>query len=88
MKIAGYCLIAFAALPTFVVGQGAVTEAKRDDVASGVIVLETPTEIRVNITPCSNAGNVVVFYQPFNKVKLGTVTCGSRTLDRFQVEKR
>jgi hypothetical protein len=77
-------------------GRSAVVEAagqrtiaaRPGDVASGVVVLESPRELRLRVDPCRES-DVVVFYAPFTKSRLGAGTCGNgQAFDRFQVEQR
>lgn len=75
------------AVPISVAAQ-VTTEAQRGDIASGVVVMETPTELRLQTSPCTPGGHVVLFYAPYVKTKVGNIRCGSQVLDRIQVEKR
>jgi len=62
--------------------------ARRGDVASGVVVFESPSELRVRVDPCRDS-DVVVFYAPFTKVRLGPGSCGyGPAFDRVQAEQR
>ena len=64
--------------------------AKTGDVASGTIAAETVKGLQLKTEPCntSNKSTIVVFSPPFRKTKIGTITCGTTVLDRYQVEKK
>lgn len=61
--------------------------AKPGEVASGVVVFEDQNELRLRVDPC-RPSDVIVFYAPFVKVRLGPGGCGGQAFDRFQVEKQ
>jgi hypothetical protein len=65
-----------------------IIEAKPGDIASGVLIKDTAGELRLKTAPCDENSTVVVFYAEYRKEKIGQVTCGDQTLDRYQVEKK
>jgi hypothetical protein len=68
--------------------QSEVIEARPGDIASGVLIKDTVSEVRLKTSPCDENSTVVVFYAEYIKTKIGQVTCGAQTLDRYQVEKK
>jgi len=66
---------------------GRTVAAGPGQIASGAIVFENQNELRLQVDPC-NGGDVIVFYAPFVKVRLGQGGCSGQVFDRFQVEKR
>ena len=88
MKRAALAVGLFAATPAWLVAQAFVTVARTNDIATGVVALELPTEVRLKSSPCSDSSALIVFYPPYVKTKIGTITCGSQVLDRYQIEKQ
>lgn len=70
------------------VQQREVVVARVGDVAAGTIALLNEKELRLDTSPCDAKAVVVVFYPPYVKTKIGTVTCGTRVIDRYQAEKK
>jgi hypothetical protein len=88
MKILRLSVLVLAALPLWVGAQGRVIEAGRDDIATGAVILDTGAELRLNTSPCGGNANVIVFYAPYTKSRIGTLRCGSQVIDRYQVAKQ
>ena len=65
-----------------------IVEAQRDEIASGVIVLENARELRLKISPCDDRSDIVVFAAPFVKTKITPVRCGAQTVERYQVQRK
>jgi hypothetical protein len=88
MKRAILAAALLAVAPAWLVAQQFISVARTNEIASGVVAFELPTEVRLKVSPCSNASALVVFYPPYVKTKIGTITCGSQVLDQYQVEKQ
>jgi len=68
--------------------QPALIFAKSGDAASGVVISENDTQLRLNVTPCAQTASVVVFQKPYSKSVHGTTTCGGVTKALAQVLKQ
>jgi hypothetical protein len=88
MKRVAFLAALLAVVPVWLLAQQAVSVARPSEIASGVVALELPSEVRLQVSPCSNASPLIVFYPPYVKTRIGTVTCGSKVLDQFQIEKK
>lgn len=60
------------------------TEASFGDTASGVILLESGDTLYLDTRPCTS--HVIPFNKPYKKIKIGSITCNGKQVDRYQVE--
>jgi hypothetical protein len=88
MKKLRLSLFVLAALFLGIGAQGRVLEAGRDDIATGAVILDTGAELRLNTSPCGGSGDIVVFYAPYTKSRVGALRCGSTVIERYQVAKQ
>ena len=68
--------------------QQRAVEAQKGDIANGIVGLEDQKQLRLNTDPCNAKSDVVIFYPPYTKTKVGPVKCGDAVLERYQVEKK
>ena len=64
----------------------APVSTKIGDIATGVIIIEAKNELYLDAKPCT--GKIVTFHTKFSKKKLGTVKCGVKTFDTYQIEQK
>lgn len=68
--------------------QERIIEAQAGDIASGRIVVENDSQLRLATDACTGSGDTIVFYPPYVKTLVGQVNCGNGTVDRYQIEKK
>ena len=56
--------------------------------ASGVLVSETPEEITIDTTPCSNNKLLITFHREYRKRNVSSVTCDDKKYNRVKVKQR
>jgi len=65
-------------------------DAKRGDIASGVVESERDGRLYLNTTPCNPApeANVVVFHHPYRRTQSGEIVCYPHRFDKTTVEQQ
>lgn len=80
-------LIAFVGAATAQTGPRTVppSYATTGQAATGEIISEDGTQLRLNVTPCQAESTVVVFHKPYAKNSRGNTQCNGATKDLVQV---
>ena len=69
--------------------EGIQLECMKGDVASGVILLEEKDALYLDISPCHPEARVLTFHVPYNKKRVGSVSCGKNaSVDKFMISQR